>query len=139
MASVDAVFAALEQKWGKLDFLVHAIGFSDKDELTGRYVDTSHGNFLRTMDISVYSFTAVAQRAEKLMTDGGSMLTMTYYGAEKVMPQLQRHGRCQGCARGEREVPRRRPRPEEDPRQCDLGRADQDACRLRHRRLPLHI
>ena len=86
MASIDAVFAALEQKWGKLDFLVHAIGFSDKEELTGRYVDTSHGNFLRTMDISVYSFTAVAQRAEKLMTEGGSMLTMTYYGAEKVMP-----------------------------------------------------
>ena len=86
MASIDAVFAMLEQKWGKLDFLVHAIGFSDKEELTGRYVDTSHGNFLRTMDISVYSFTAVARRAEKLMTDGGSMLTMTYYGAEKVMP-----------------------------------------------------
>ena len=86
MASMDAVFAALEKQWGRLDFLVHAIGFSDKDELTGRYVDTSHGNFLRTMDISVYSFTAVARRAEKLMTDGGSMLTMTYYGAEKVMP-----------------------------------------------------
>ena len=86
MASIDAVFATLEKEWGKLDFLVHAIGFSDKEELTGRYVDTSHGNFLRTMDISVYSFTAVAQRAEKLMTDGGSMLTMTYYGAEKVMP-----------------------------------------------------
>ena len=86
MATIDAVFATLEKQWGRLDFLVHAIGFSDKDELTGRYVDTSHGNFLRTMDISVYSFTAVAQRAEKLMTDGGSMLTMTYYGAEKVMP-----------------------------------------------------
>jgi enoyl-[acyl-carrier protein] reductase I len=86
MASIDAVFATLEEKWGKLDFLVHAIGFSDKDELVGRYVDTSHANFLRTMDISVYSFTAVAQRAEKMMTDGGSMLTMTYYGAEKVMP-----------------------------------------------------
>ncbi|RLP25150.1 enoyl-ACP reductase FabI [Mesorhizobium sp. YM1C-6-2] len=86
MASIDAIFATLEKQWGKLDFLVHAIGFSDKEELTGRYVDTSHGNFLRTMDISVYSFTAVAQRAEKLMTDGGSMLTMTYYGAEKVMP-----------------------------------------------------
>ncbi len=84
--SIDEVFANIEQKWGKLDFLVHAIGFSDKDELTGRYVDTTRGNFLRTMDISVYSFTAVAQRAEKLMTDGGSMLTMTYYGAEKVMP-----------------------------------------------------
>lgn len=86
MASIDAVFAGLQEKWGKLDFLVHAIGFSDKEELTGRYVDTSHANFLKTMDISVYSFTAVAQRAEKLMTDGGSMLTMTYYGAEKVMP-----------------------------------------------------
>lgn len=85
-ATMDACFAEVEKQWGKLDFLVHAIGFSDKDELTGRYVDTTHGNFLRTMDISVYSFTAVAQRAEKLMTDGGSMLTMTYYGAEKVMP-----------------------------------------------------
>lgn len=86
MASIDAVFANLEKQWGKLDFLVHAIGFSDKEELTGRYVDTSHANFLKTMDISVYSFTAVAKRAERLMTDGGSMLTMTYYGAEKVMP-----------------------------------------------------
>ncbi len=72
--------------WGKLDFLVHAIAFSDKDELTGRYVETTRDNFLRTMDISVYSFTAVAKRAEPLMTDGGSMLTLTYYGAEKVMP-----------------------------------------------------
>ncbi|WP_024589053.1 enoyl-ACP reductase FabI [Aliihoeflea sp. 2WW] len=86
MATIDAVFADLEAKWGKLDFVVHAIGFSDKDELVGRYVDTSHGNFVKTMDISVYSFTAVAQRAEKLMAEGGSLLTMTYYGAEKVMP-----------------------------------------------------
>ncbi|MCB1467992.1 MAG: enoyl-ACP reductase FabI [Rhizobiaceae bacterium] len=85
-ASIDNVFAAVEKEWGKIDFLVHAIGFSDKDELTGRYVDTSHANFLRTMDISVYSLTAVAQRAEKLMSEGGSILTMTYYGAEKVMP-----------------------------------------------------
>ncbi len=85
-ASIDAVFAAIDSQWGKLDFIVHAIGFSDKNELTGRYVDTSSENFNKTMDISVYSFTAVAQRAEKLMTDGGSMLTMTYYGAEKVMP-----------------------------------------------------
>ncbi|MBB3935016.1 enoyl-ACP reductase FabI [Aureimonas phyllosphaerae] len=85
-ATIDACFKALEEKWGKLDFLVHAIGFSDKDELTGRYVDTTEANFNKTMNISVYSFTAVAQRAEKLMTDGGSMLTLTYYGAEKVMP-----------------------------------------------------
>ena len=85
-ASMDGLFAALEEKWGKLDFLLHAIGFSDKNELRGRYVDTTRNNFNMTMDISIYSFTAIAQRAEKLMTDGGSMLTMTYYGAEKVMP-----------------------------------------------------
>ncbi|KRS12085.1 enoyl-ACP reductase [Roseovarius atlanticus] len=86
MASIGALFDALEKKWGKIDFLVHAIGFSDKNELRGRYVDTSRENFIKTMDISVYSFTAVAHRAEKLMTDGGSMLTLTYYGAEQVMP-----------------------------------------------------
>ena len=84
--SIDAIFDAIKEKWGKLDFVVHAIGFSDKNELTGRYVDTSASNFAMTMDISVYSFTAVAQRAEKLMTDGGALLTMTYDGAEKVMP-----------------------------------------------------
>lgn len=85
-ASLDALFEALEARWGKLDFVVHAIGFSDKAELRGRYVDTSLGNFRTSMDISVYSFTAVVQRAEKLMHDGGSCLTMSYYGAEKVMP-----------------------------------------------------
>jgi len=84
--SIDAVFAEIESKWGKLDFVVHAIAFSDKDELTGRYVETSRENFNRTMEISVYSLTAVAKRAEPLMTDGGSILTLTYYGAEKVMP-----------------------------------------------------
>lgn len=84
--SIDATFAEIEAKWGKIDFLVHAIGFSDKSELRGRYVDTSAANFKMTMDISVYSFTAVAQRAEKMMPDGGSMLTLTYYGAERVMP-----------------------------------------------------
>ncbi|MGM4980149.1 MULTISPECIES: enoyl-ACP reductase FabI [Rhizobium] len=85
-ATIDAVIDALEAKWGKIDFVVHAIAFSDKDELTGRYLDTSRDNFTRTMDISVYSFTAVAQRAERIMNDGGSMITLTYYGAEKVMP-----------------------------------------------------
>ncbi len=86
MASVDALFAELGERWGKLDFLVHAIVFSDKDELRGRYVDTSRDNFLMTMDISVYSFTAVAQRAAAMMPEGGSLLTLTYYGAERVMP-----------------------------------------------------
>jgi enoyl-[acyl-carrier protein] reductase I len=85
-ASVDAVFAALKERWGRLDFLVHAIAFSDKAELDGRYVDTSERNFVQSMIISCYSFTALAQRAEKLMTEGGSLLTLTYYGSEKVMP-----------------------------------------------------
>lgn len=84
--SVDALFAALKDRWGGLDFLVHAIGFSNKDELRGRYVDTSRDNFLMTMDISVFSFTAVARRAAAMMTQGGSLLTLTYYGAERVMP-----------------------------------------------------
>lgn len=86
MDSVDALFAALRDRWDRLDFLVHAIGFSDKEELRGRYVDTTRDNFLTTMDISVYSFTAVTQRAAAMMTAGGSALTLTYYGAERVMP-----------------------------------------------------
>jgi enoyl-[acyl-carrier protein] reductase I len=85
-ASLDALFAELQEKWGSLDFVVHAIGFSDKSELRGRYVETSPANFAMTMNISVYSFTAVCQRAEKMMPNGGSLLTLTYYGAEKVMP-----------------------------------------------------
>ncbi len=85
-ASMDALFTELAARWGKLDFVVHAIGFSDKNELRGRYVDTSRANFTMTMDISVYSFTAIAARAAPMMTDGGSMLTLTYYGAEQVMP-----------------------------------------------------
>lgn len=86
MASVDAVFATLEKDWGSIDFVVHAIGFSDKEELKGRYVDTSLDNFLMTMNISCYSFTAVAKRAAALMPEGGSMLTLSYLGAERVTP-----------------------------------------------------
>ena len=85
-ASLDTLFAELRGRWDSLDFVVHAIGFSDKNELRGRYVDTSRANFAMSMDISVYSFTAVVQRAEKMMREGGSCLTLTYYGAEKVMP-----------------------------------------------------
>ena len=85
-ASMDALFAHLAGLWGKIDFLVHAIGFSDKAELRGRYVDTSAANFRMTMDISVYSFTAVCRRAAAMMNAGGSLLTLTYFGAEKVMP-----------------------------------------------------
>jgi len=85
-ASIDSVFDTLAKTWGRLDFLVHAIAFSDKNELDGRYVDTTEKNFTQSMLISCFSFTALAQRAEKLMPDGGSLLTLTYYGAEKVMP-----------------------------------------------------
>ncbi|MEP3918754.1 enoyl-ACP reductase FabI [Ascidiaceihabitans sp.] len=84
--SMDALFDSLKDHWDHLDFVVHAIGFSDKNELRGRYVDTSRDNFVMTMDISVFSFTAIMQRAEKMMSEGGSALTLTYYGAEQVMP-----------------------------------------------------
>ena len=86
MQSIDDVFATLEKEWGTIDFVVHAIGFSDKNELKGKYVDTSLDNFLMTMNISVYSFTAVAKRAAALMPNGGSMLTLSYLGAERVTP-----------------------------------------------------
>ena len=86
VASLDAVFDAIKTSWGGLDFAVHAVAFSDKDQLGGRYVDTTPDNFEKTLAISCYSFTAVAHRAEKLMKAGGALLTLTYYGAEKVMP-----------------------------------------------------
>jgi len=85
-ASIDAVFAAVAQRWGRLDFLVHAMAFSNKDELKGKYLDTTPENFALTMNVSCYSFTAVAQRAVPLMKNGGSLLTLTYYGAERVIP-----------------------------------------------------
>ena len=85
-ASLNAVFDTLKKEWGSLDFAVHAIGYSDKYELRGRYVDTTSGNFDKTLNVSCYSFTAIAQRAEKLMGQGGSLLTLTYFGAERVIP-----------------------------------------------------
>lgn len=85
-ASLDSAFAAIERRWGRLDFVVHAIAFSDKNELTGKYLNTSRENFLRTLDISCFSFTDICRRAAPLMTQGGSLLTLTYAGAERVMP-----------------------------------------------------
>jgi len=85
-STIDAVFDVLKEKWGKIDFVVHAIAFADKDQLDGRYIETTEENFTKSMLISCYSLTAIAQRAEKLMTDGGSIITLTYYGAEKWMP-----------------------------------------------------
>lgn len=84
--SLDATFDKIKEEWGGIDFILHGIAFSDKNELTGKYVDTSRENFLKTMDISVFSFTSVAQKAAPLMNEGGSMVTLTYYGAERVMP-----------------------------------------------------
>ena len=86
MAALDRTFEELRKRWDSLDFVVHAIGYSDKHELRGKFVDTSMDNFLMTMNISVYSFIAVAQRAREMMKPGGSILTLTYYGAEKVIP-----------------------------------------------------
>ena len=83
---MDQVFAEIESQWGKMDFLVHAIAYSDKDELKGKYLNTSRANFSRTMDISCYSFTALARRAASLMTNGGAMVTLTFSGAERVVP-----------------------------------------------------
>lgn len=84
--AIDEAFNTLKKKWDTIDFIVHAIAYSDKEELKGEYLDTSRENFFKTMDISVYSFTAVARRAAAMMPNGGSMITLTYYGAEKVMP-----------------------------------------------------
>lgn len=84
--SIEEAFALIRKKWGKLDFLVHAIAYSDKEELKGEYVNTTRDNFLRTLDISCYSFTSVAKHAADLMEDGGSLLTLSYYGSERVMP-----------------------------------------------------
>src|SRR4051794_21534607 len=86
MEALDIAFDQMRQRWETIDFVVHAIGYSDKNELRGKFIDTSMDNFLMTMNISVYSFVAVAQRARRLMTDGGSLLTLTYYGAEKTIP-----------------------------------------------------
>ncbi|HBM87887.1 MAG TPA: NADH-specific enoyl-ACP reductase, partial [Rhodobiaceae bacterium] len=85
-ASLDTLFAALKEKWGKIDFIVHAVAYSDKSELKGQYVDTTRDNFRQTMEISCYSFTDIARRASEMMPDGGSMITLTYAGAERVMP-----------------------------------------------------
>jgi len=136
-AQIDRAFAELGQRWDSLDFVVHAIGFSDKNELRGRYVDTSLENFLMTMNISAYSFTAVAKRALPMMKAGGALLTLTYYGAEKVVPHYNVM-RGQGGFGGERALSRSRSRARGRACERDFGGADQDAGGKRHRRLPLH-
>jgi enoyl-[acyl-carrier-protein] reductase (NADH) len=130
--SIDALFQALQAEWGQLDFLVHAIGFADKNELRGRYIDTSRAGFALAMDISVFSFTAVCQRAAAMMGPGGSLLTLTYYGAEKVMP----HYNVMGVAKAGLEASVKY--LAEDLGKRDLRRADQDSGRQRDRRFSLH-
>jgi enoyl-[acyl-carrier protein] reductase I len=97
MAALDRAFDALRARWDTMDFVVHAIGFSDKNELRGKYVETSLDNFLMSMNVSVYSFTAVANRARAMMPDGGAMLTLSYYGAEKVIPHYNVMGLCKSA------------------------------------------
>ena len=136
-ASMDAVFAELEAKWGKIDFILHAIAYSDKEELKGKYVDTTRTNFDRTMDISVYSFTAIAARAAKLMADGGSMLTLTYYGAERVMP----HYNVMGVAKAALEASVRYLAVDlggQNLRKWPFSRPYEDFGSLRHWRFPLY-
>ena len=104
-ASLDAAFVALKSHWETIDFVVHAIAFSDREQLDGRYVDTTADNFSQTLLVSCYSFTAIAQRAEKMMPNGGSMLTLTYYGVAEMDAALQRDGRGQGRAGSVRALP----------------------------------
>ena len=137
-AAMDETFRVLKEKWGTMDFLVHAIGFSDKNELEGRYIDTSAGNFALTMNISVYSFTAVAKRAEAMLNPGALAADAHLLRRREVRPQLQRHGRRQGRARSLGALPRGRPGPEGHPRQRHLRRRHQDPRRLRHLRPPRH-
>jgi enoyl-[acyl-carrier protein] reductase I len=95
--SLSDVFAALGERWGRLDFLVHAVAFSDPNELKGKYVETTRANFLRSMEISCYSFTDAVRRAAPLMTEGGSAVTLSYYGAERVMPHYNVMGVCKAA------------------------------------------
>ena len=137
-ATIDAVFDVLKQKWGKIDFVVHAIAFSDKDQLDGRYLETTADNFSKTMLISCYSLTAIAQRAEEALDRRRLDPDADLLRRREMDAALQRDGGREGGARGERALSRRRSRREEHPRQRDFGGTDQDAGGVRHRRFPLH-
>ena len=137
--TVDACFAEIGKQWGGLDFLVHAIGFSDKNELKGRYADTTRENFIRTMVISCFSFTEMAKRAAALMQPGGSMMTLTYNGGERAMPNYNVMGVAKAGAGSLGALSGGRFRAAEHPRQCDLGRADPHPGGRRHQRCALHV
>ncbi len=137
-ATLNAVFKEIERIWGNLDFVVHCVAFSDKDQLTGRYIDTTAENFTNSLLVSCYSFTAVAQRAEKLMRNGGAMLTLTYYGAEKWMPHYNVMGVAKAALESSVRYLAADLGEQQHKGQCDLGRPDQDLGSLRHRRFPLY-
>ena len=134
VASLDSVFGELGRRWGTIDFVVHAIAFSDKNELKGRYADTTRANFARTMVISCFSFTEVAKRAAGLMTKGGSMLTLTYGGSTRVMPNYNVMGVAKAALEASRALPRGRFRRRQHPRQRHFGGPGADARRLRRLR-----
>ena len=138
MRALDRAFDSLKERWQTLDFVVHAIGYSDKNELRGKFVDTSMDNFLMTMNISVYSFVAVAQRARALMSGGGSILTLTYYGAEKVIP----HYNVMGVAKAGLEASVKYLAADLGPEGIRVNGISAGPIKTlggeRHRRLPLH-
>ena len=139
IASVDAVFAELKKQWGSLDFLVHAIGFSDKNELKGRYADTTRENFVRTMVISCFSFTEAAKRAAALMPNGGAMLTLTYNGGDRAMPNYNAMGPAKAALEASVRYLAVDFGAQQNPRQCHFRRPDPHARRCRHHRRALHV
>ena len=138
IASVDAVFAEIKKQWGTMDFLVHAVAYSNKEELKGRYADSTRENFIRTMVISCYAFTEAAKRAAALMPDGGAMVTLTYNGGLRAMPNYNVMGVAKAAWRL-RCVIWRSIWASENPRQRHLGRADPHAGGRRHHRRALHV
>ena len=131
---IDSLFAALKEKYGKLDILVHAVAFAPAADLKGEFINTSRDGFRVAMDVSVYSLIAVSRGAAPLMTDGGSIMTMTYYAAEKVVPNYNVMALAKAALESATRYLGREPRTEEHPRECDLRRPDQDARSARHRR-----
>ena len=131
--SMDATFKTLKDEWGTMDFAVHAIAYSDKTELRGRYADTSRENFQRSLDISCFSFTDMCRRAGEIMPNGGSLLTLTYLGGRTRCPPLQRHGRCQGRAGSQCPLPGARLRQGRHSREFAVRWASKNAGGLWHR------
>ena len=139
VSSLDTLFSTIAADWGSLDFLVHCIGFSDRNELKGRYADTSRDNFVRTMVISAFSFTEIVRRAAELMPSGGAMLTLTFGGSTRVMPNYNVMGIAKAALEASVRYLAADFGPEQHPRQRHLRRSDPHPCRGRHRRRAIHV